>query len=349
MSLVTAVLAGELTPIMVRAWERLAADTAAVPFTHPGWVQAWAGRRRISLITAGPVNGHAAVLPMLRRGGTLATPTDWHCPVFEAAATDDAALGDLAAELANGGAHKIVLGFLDAAGSTFRVLRSELDRAGFTIECRPRMESPFIDLSDGWEAYSRSLPAKKRSDLRRRRRRLEEAGRVTIEVYDGSGNLDALLTEGFAVEAAGWKGGEGTAIASNPAIERLYREAAHWAAGEGWLRLAFLRIDGRPIAFDYCIQDDRRHYLLKTGYDPEYRGSAPGSLLRVEMIERAFGAGLETYEFAGNAEPWKLEWTKAARHIVELTAYAPTAIGQTMRLAARPIRVIHRAMGRQAP
>ena len=68
-------------------------------------------------------------------------------------------------------------------------------------------ESPFIDLGIGAESYLESMPSKKLRELRRRRRRLEEEGRVTIEVYDGAGNLDRLLTEGFAVEAASGDGG----------------------------------------------------------------------------------------------------------------------------------------------
>ncbi|HKP88939.1 MAG TPA: GNAT family N-acetyltransferase, partial [Thermoleophilaceae bacterium] len=41
------------------------------------------------------------------------------------------------------------------------------------------------------------------------------------------------------------------------------------AAEQGWLRLAFLRLDGRAIAFDMCLEHGGAFYVLKGGFDPE--------------------------------------------------------------------------------
>ena len=46
---------------------------------------------------------------------------------------------------------------------------------------------------------------------------------------------------------------------------------ARWAAAKGWLRLAFLRLDGKPLAFDFGLNDGNTLYSLKTGYDEAYR------------------------------------------------------------------------------
>ena len=51
-------------------------------------------------------------------------------------------------------------------------------------------------------------------------------------------------------------------------------------------------------------------------------------LLRHEMIARAFGEGLRSYEFLGADEPWKLEWTSAVRRRDLFQAFAPTARGR---------------------
>jgi CelD/BcsL family acetyltransferase involved in cellulose biosynthesis len=164
-------------------------------------------------------------------------------------------------------------------------------------------------------------------ELRRRRRRLAERGSVALELADGTERLDELLTEGFGVEAAGWKGANGTAIASQPATRQFYRDVARWAAARGWLRLAFLRVDGRAIAFDYAIEEGRVHYLLKTGYDPAYRAFAPGLLIREEMLARAFSSGVSRYEFLGDDAEWKLEWTNLARELELVQGFARSLPG----------------------
>ena len=96
---------------------------------------------------------------------------------------------------------------------------------------------------------------------------------------DGRDGLDSLLTEGFAIESAGWKAAGGTAIVSRAETEGFYREVAAWAAQRGWLRLAFLRLDGRALAFEFAIEEGGVYYALKSGFDPAYRAFSPGTLL----------------------------------------------------------------------
>jgi CelD/BcsL family acetyltransferase involved in cellulose biosynthesis len=82
---------------------------------------------------------------------------------------------------------------------------------------------------------------------------------------------------------------------------------------------------------------------VKTGFDPAYSAFAPGTLLRQEMIARAFSTGVERYEFLGRDEPWKLEWTDAACERVRLQAFAPSLPGFVDRAAyavGRPLSAL---------
>ncbi len=165
---------------------------------------------------------------------------------------------------------------------------------------RTLARAPYLELEGTWQAYERGLSRNVRSDVQRCWRRLAEAGRVSFEVADGRDRLEALVDEGFGLEAAGWKTARGTAIVSRPETERFYREVARWAAGRGWLRLAFLRVDGQPVAFQYAIEDGGAYYPLKGGYDPRYREFSPGKLIIHATLSRAFSSGLARYEFLGD-------------------------------------------------
>jgi CelD/BcsL family acetyltransferase involved in cellulose biosynthesis len=213
------------------------------------------------------------------------------------------------------------LRFVDADGPTFAALADAAESTGYRLEVRTLERSPYVDVEGDWEAYEARLTSKKRTELRRRRRKLEGEGPLELEVVDGSERLDDLLEEGFAVEGAAWKAERGSAIRSQGATLRFYRAIARWASARGWLRLAFLRLSGRPLAFDFGIEHDAVHYLLKTGYDPAFRAYGPGALLRREMLSRAFASGLHTYEFLGADEPWKLEWTTTVRRRVAVQAF----------------------------
>jgi CelD/BcsL family acetyltransferase involved in cellulose biosynthesis len=108
---------------------------------------------------------------------------------------------------------------------------------------------------------------------------------------------------------------------------------AEWAAARGTLRLAFLRLGGRAIAFQLALQEARRYYFLKGGYATEYARFAPGKLLVQATLERAYGERLESFEFLGAAEPWKLEWTDTVRERVLVEAFAPSVAGVVDRAA----------------
>src|SRR5207253_4308850 len=117
-------------------------------------------------------------------------------------------------------------------------------RARHRLLVRTQQRSPYVVIGGDWDAFCESLDRKEVKEIRRRRRRLEEQGETRFDVEDGSERLDSLLDEWLQVEASGWKGRTGTAVASDPGTLEFYRAIARWAAGRGSLRLAFLRLDG---------------------------------------------------------------------------------------------------------
>ena len=56
---------------------------------------------------------------------------------------------------------------------------------------------------------------------------------------------------------------------------RFYTDIAGWARGAGLLRLAFLRLDGRAIAFAFGLQDGTAFYLLKACLGLSFQPATP--------------------------------------------------------------------------
>jgi CelD/BcsL family acetyltransferase involved in cellulose biosynthesis len=332
-------------PGVVDAWSALADGVGAQPFAHPGWilamVDAFGGDLRLGVVRRG--GELAAVVPMVG-GRRVHTPTNWHTPWHATAAIDDRARARAWTVATD--APALVVDHLLSGSVDDSILSGVLAERGYSVHRRQRQAPPVVRLAGGWDAYEASMTSKRRSDLRRRLRRLGETGEVSVDVFDGSSSPSTLLDEGFAVEGSGWKGREGTAVAADRATEHFYRAIADWAADRGWLRLAFLRVDGRAVAFDFGLEAGGHHYLLKTGFDEEARAHAPGAILRREMIRRSFEAGLETYEFTGDVAPWKREWTTEVRRTEQLVAFAPTIEGRARRVIWAGGRVLRRAFGR---
>jgi CelD/BcsL family acetyltransferase involved in cellulose biosynthesis len=170
-------------------------------------------------------------------------------------------------------------------------------------------ESPFVSLDTSWDEYFSELPAKHRSNLRNRFKRLGQAGPLEVEAIASESGLTDALGDALQLEAAAWKRDAGTAIACDPGITRFYMTYAQRAADRGWLRLHFLRAGSARVAFDYSLFYANRLFLLKLGYDPAYAPYSPSNLLLSRVVEGAFEQRLSRYDFLGETADWKRCWT----------------------------------------
>jgi len=301
------------------------------------------GRDRLYVVAARGQAGLIGVVALAARLGTLVSLANWHTPEF-APLVDPAAAQLFADALLSLRPAALSLAFLDPARAGTGVWRDAAAAAGYRFLQRPLERPPYIAVDGDWERYKAGRDGALLRELRRRRRLLEAEGPVWLEVADGRGRLEELLDEGLQVEAAGWKGSVGSAILSRDSTRCFYRELGRWAAELGWLRLAFLRLGRRALAFDFAIEHGGVHYLLKTGYDPAFARYGPGVLLRYEMIKRAFAEGLSRYDFLGADEPWKLEWTDLRGERVVAQAFAPSLRGRLTGAAfARLAPLVRRA------
>jgi CelD/BcsL family acetyltransferase involved in cellulose biosynthesis len=313
-----------------REWDELADRLAAPPWLRPAWFTAWwaaFGRGMLRVFAVRDDRRLVGVVPVATtRLGRVSSPTNWHTPEFGLLA-EPAATGRLARVLFDDRPECVSLAFVDVSSPAMAGVRAAAGENGYRCLSRSLERSPYITIDGDWESYEAGRSRKLLTELRRRRRRLADEGQFSFECVDGSERLDELLDEGFRVEAAGWKGARHSAIMTKVETDRFYRAVARLAAEHGWLRLAFLRLDGRPFAFDFCVEHDGVHYLLKTGFDPAYSRYAPGIVLRYEMIARAFSDGLRSYEFLGTNATWKLRWTDTTRELGALQAFAPSPRG----------------------
>jgi CelD/BcsL family acetyltransferase involved in cellulose biosynthesis len=193
-------------------------------------------------------------------------------------------------------------------------------------------QSPYLPLTGTFKKYFSGLGSKHRGQVHRKWNRLCERGAVRLEQIDSPERIESALDEGFCIEAAAWKAQTGTAVRSAPDAEKFYRMFAHRAAAMGALRLMFLTLDGKRIAFAYGLCYRNRFYVLKAGYDPEYSYYSPCNLLCYLQLQDGFARGLEEYDFIGNNESWKLAWTRLVRRHDWLYIFRPRPRARLIRL-----------------
>jgi CelD/BcsL family acetyltransferase involved in cellulose biosynthesis len=315
------------------AWEAIAAESGS-PMQRHAWssafVQAFGVEYELKVLVAGTGSEAEAIAPLVTRREGL--PRLELMGVKELAEPADFVYNDPHAleRLARGVAElsiPMLLRRVVAGSPTVEVLRRAYRRR--TIFSRRGVAPyPWIALDESWKEPEQRFAADRRSDLRRARRRAEQLGEVTFELISPlREELGPPLEEAFRVEAAGWKGREGTALAADERRRVFFTRYAEAAADAGILRLAFLRVGGRTAAIQLATECGGRFWLLKVGYDEEFKRSSPGTLLMLETIRYAAVRGLESFELLGRVEPWTRMWTEQERECVALRAYPPRPAG----------------------
>jgi len=172
---------------------------------------------------------------------------------------------------ADGPAHAALLQVLRANGRAHYVTLEER-RALLTGAASP-------------EAYlAQAMSTKKRKELRRQHNRLAEEGALTFERRECIEGLATWIAEFLALEAAGWKGAEGSSLASAPDTQAFFEQALTSAAAAGRLERLALRLDGRAIAMLANLVTPPGIYSFKTAYDETYARFSPGMLLQLENL-----------------------------------------------------------------
>lgn len=231
------------------------------------------------------------------------------------------------------GLASLTLSPMDGASPVFRVLLESLHAAGWKGVHRFFCFANWVQPLDGmdWPQYLAGRPSRLRNTLKRRRRKLLEAGRGRIEIVRGETELAAAIEVFTRIYNRSWKRPE-PYPGFMPGLLRL-------AARRGWLRLGIAYYDGRPIAAQVWLVSEGTAYIFKLAYDAEYGGLSPGTLLTAELMQYVIERDrVTTVDYLSGDDAYKRDWMSVRRERSGIAAYNPrkiTGLGRLLDYRAR--------------
>ncbi|SOE00426.1 GNAT family N-acetyltransferase [Blastococcus haudaquaticus] len=125
----------------------------------------------------------------------------------------------------------------------------------------------------------------------RRRYRQVRAAREKLDqqvgvstILDRSGDPSAV-EDFLRLEASGWKGRAGSALACRPEHADWFREMCAGLAAQGRLELLSLRAGGKDLAMECCLLAGEDAFHLKAAYDEAYADYVPGMQPLLHVID----------------------------------------------------------------
>lgn len=216
---------------------------------------------------------------------------------------------------------------VDAEDGAVARLVEEMRRRGHAIHQRTGPNCWRLPLPTTWEDYLATLSRSHRRQLRVMERSLIGSGRARLHVAERSDDLARA---------------QQVLIDLHQRRRRQLGQPGCFAAAEflafhdcvmpellsrGQLELAWLELDGRPIAAEYQIAGSRVMYAYQAGIEPEALEHSPGRLIVLLLLQRAIEHGYSAYDFLRGDEPYKAHWGARPRPSVEIriASARPTA------------------------
>jgi CelD/BcsL family acetyltransferase involved in cellulose biosynthesis len=320
-------------------WDALAAEGPVdLPFVAHGWISAWLDAfapRATPLVLVARDRAGAAVgmAPFLEERSRLAlrlvAPVNDHSCRFEWVLGRDPGSGVQAiwGHLRDRVRWDVLLlRDVPRDGPTSTLLEALARADGHPTGRWASVASPRLRLG-GTRAEERTS-ARFRANLRRRAKRLAEQGPVALRRCEAVDEADGGLDDFLALEASGWKGEGGTAVAQAPALVAFYRAVVRDAARRGTLAIRALTLGGRAVAVHLGIVHRGIYYLPKTAYDERLGPVSPGQLLQREVLAECEARGIAAFDFLGPDMPWKRDWEPEPAPHDWLYVYRPSLAGR---------------------
>jgi Acetyltransferase (GNAT) domain len=148
-----------------------------------------------------------------------------------------------------------------------------------------REERALLETGMAPDAYfETAVRGKKRKELRRQKNRLTEEGALSFARHLDDTGLAEWTAEFLALERAGWKGDNGSALDCSDQTRSLFIDAINGAAARNRLERLELRLDGRPMAMLVNFLCAPGSFSFKTAFDEDYARFSPGVLLQIENL-----------------------------------------------------------------
>ncbi len=210
----------------------------------------------------------------------------------------------------------LVLEVFGDDGPVASYLRSAAEELGLDVLVHAPWERAVFRCGDGTTDVPPATAKERRTKARQWRRMTTDWGDAAVvdRARDPDGSADFL-----ALEASGWKGTAGTALACRAEHAVFYREATSGFAATGRLRLYALQAGGETVAMQTDLCAGGRLFDWKVAYDERFARYGPGTQLQLRVLEVAGQEGVQWIDSCSDSEdPGQLRLSGDRRRIATL-------------------------------
>ena len=192
-----------------------------------------------------------------------------------------------------------------------------------TLRLQDYIDTAWVEVGGDFDVYWDSLGKNLRQNTKKQRNKLlAEGTQTSLECLTDPTQVAQAIQDYGALESAGWKAADGTAIHPDNAQGRFYRKMLENFCALGRGRIYRYSFGNKVVSMDLCIESGPVIVILKTAYDETYKSVSPSTLMRQDQFRQIFEGGhCQRIEFYGKVMEWHTRWTTKSRPVFHATSY----------------------------
>lgn len=196
---------------------------------------------------------------------------------------------------------------MPAASPNLPVLK-EVAQSGKLIWTEQDVPCAAVRLPNEWTDYLRKLQPRFRTKIRSVLKNLEGRREVSFGLCRSAAEFEELLPALFDLHTRRWAQAGKPGVFGYSQKRDFYRVLSPLLLDRKWLRLSWLKWNGRILACQYGFVYNRTYSQLQEGYEPASEHLNVGVGLRAWSIRELIQEGVSEYDFLGGVSRHKTDW-----------------------------------------
>ncbi len=200
------------------------------------------------------------------------------------------------------GINGLDLGPLRPDATVMRYLNGIAVARGYTLSTDKEDVTVELPLPPTWDDYLEALGGKERHEMRRKIRRLTQAGNIDFRIIGDADAISGVEDTFFTLfpESRGEKGSFMT-----EKMSQFFRTLIRATTESGILRFGILTLEAKILAMVLCFEYNEIVYLYNSVYDPTQSALSPGLLCKAFYIQDSIEQGKKMFDFLKGNEVYK--------------------------------------------
>jgi CelD/BcsL family acetyltransferase involved in cellulose biosynthesis len=279
-------------------------------FVLPGWLKAWLqafGNDRKPYLCSIRSRGElVGIAPLMVEGQTARLMGDTDVCDFQDVVVvpgrEKAFFDTLFDHLKKQGIRQLDLEAVRADSTLYRHLAPADTDQQYAVDSQLVDATMVLDLPASWDAYLLQLTGKQRHEVRRKFRRLEEAGQMEIHTVNDAADISSAMDTFLTLFK---KNRTEKARFMTDQMASFFHALAIELAEARIIKLFFLMLDDAVVAAVMCFDHDETFHLYNNGYDERYHSLSVGLLSKLFTLRESIQLGKKRYDFLKGTEVYK--------------------------------------------